>query len=275
MIILSCPIFQKTVAQQTITIGTQHTLFSKILNEERAYWIYVPETEPGKQYPVLYLLDGDVFFHSVVGFTRLFASSKVSTLTPCIVVAVLNTDRERDMTPTASTALRDGTLASNAQPKGGGAELFYRFLMEELRPEIEKGKPFNGQNMLVGHSYAALFTMHVLLSHPEAFQTYIAIDPSLWWDQGYIMGKAETIAQQTDYTGRQLYVAFGTKPRPDKVLINNTIMNTFLEIIIPQMQHRNLRVMWRKFETETHGTIAIPGFYDALKSLFLKKNGDI
>lgn len=46
--------------QDSIYIGTRHTLFSEILNEERKYWIYVPETkagEKGKAYPVLYLLD--------------------------------------------------------------------------------------------------------------------------------------------------------------------------------------------------------------------------
>lgn len=45
--------------QDSIYIGTRHTLFSEILNEERKYWIYVPETkagEKGKAYPVLYLL---------------------------------------------------------------------------------------------------------------------------------------------------------------------------------------------------------------------------
>lgn len=87
--------------QDSINIGTRHSLFSNILNEERMYWIYEPEKQPGeeeKDYPVLYLLDGDVFFHSVVGFTRFFASSRVSSLPPCVVVAVLNTDRTRDFT---------------------------------------------------------------------------------------------------------------------------------------------------------------------------------
>ena len=78
-------------AQEAISIGTRHTLFSHVLNEAREYWVYVPATRPGEKeesYPVLYLLDGDSFFHSVVGFTRLFSSSKVSSLPPCIVVAL-------------------------------------------------------------------------------------------------------------------------------------------------------------------------------------------
>ena len=94
-------------AQEAISIGTRHTLFSHVLNEAREYWVYVPATRPGEKeesYPVLYLLDGDSFFHSVVGFTRLFSTSKVSSLPPCIVVAVLNTNRTRDFTPTCSAA---------------------------------------------------------------------------------------------------------------------------------------------------------------------------
>lgn len=170
--------------QDSIYIGTRHTLFSEILNEERKYWIYVPETkagEKGKAYPVLYLLDGDSFFHSVVGFTRFFSSSKTSNLPPCIVVAVLNTDRTRDFTPTCSAARRDGTICPYDKPAGGGAEQFHRFLIEELRLEVENKVPANGTNFLVGHSYAGLFTLQTLSNHPESFDSYIAIDPSLWW----------------------------------------------------------------------------------------------
>ena len=118
-------------AQEAISIGTRHTLFSHVLNEAREYWVYVPATRPGEKeesYPVLYLLDGDSFFHSVVGFTRLFSTSKVSSLPPCIVVAVLNTNRTRDFTPTCSAARRDGTVRPGDKPEGGGAGQFCRFL---------------------------------------------------------------------------------------------------------------------------------------------------
>lgn len=140
-VLFALTISVSALGQSTISIGTSHTLFSQILNEERTYWIYEPEgysPEDSKSYPVLYLLDGDSFFHSVVGFTRFFASSRISNLPPCIVVAVLNTDRTRDFTPTSSAARRDGTLSVKDQPQGGGAEQFYRFITEELRLEVEK-----------------------------------------------------------------------------------------------------------------------------------------
>lgn len=259
-------------AQETISVGTCHRIFSQVLNEERIYWVYKPETrsdEPERSYPVLYLLDGDSFFHSVVGFTQMFSASKVSSLPPCIVVAVLNTDRTRDLTPISSAARRDGTVQAGDKQEGGGAELFYRFLVEELRPEIEKQLPIDGTNYLVGHSYAGLFTLHVLLTHPEAFDTYMALDPSLWWNRGYFMKQAEEEISMSDFSGKQLYVGFATQPRPGKNLIHFPLVDSFLETIVPNMEKRHLRVISRKFPEETHGTIALPGIYDGLKSLFL------
>lgn len=258
-------------AQEVITIGTRHTLFSHILEEEREYWVYVPENqsvETEKKYPVLYLLDGDSFFHAVVGFTRLFSTSKISSLPPCIVVAVLNADRTRDLTPTSSAARRDGTVRPEDKTEGGGAETFYRFLIEELRPAIEKELPANGESLLVGHSYAGLFALKVLLTHPDAFNLYIAVDPSLWWDQGYLLKQIKRDTGKIDFSGKQLYVAFATQPRADRKLIHFPLVDDFIETIIPLMEQQRLLVHSRKYPGETHGTVALPGFYDGLKSLF-------
>ena len=223
-------------AQDAIHIGTRHTLFSQILNEERGYWVYEPERQAGdsvRNLPVLYLLDGDVFFHSVVGFTRFFSSSKVSSLPPCIVVAVLNTDRTRDFTPTCSAARRDGTIHSVDKPQGGGVEQFYRFLTEELRPEVEKRVLGGSSNILVGHSYAGLFTLEMLLRHPGSFDTFMAIDPSLWWDRGVFLKQAEKEVGQKDFSGKQLYVAFATRQRPNVKLDQFALADSLGERIIP------------------------------------------
>ena len=258
-------------AQDAIHIGTRHTLVSQILNEERTYWVYEPERQAGdsiRNLPVLYLLDGDVFFHSVVGFTRFFSSSKVSSLPPCIVVAVLNTDRTRDFTPTCSAARRDGTIHSGDKPQGGGAEQFYRFLTEELRPEVEKRVLGGSSNILVGHSYAGLFTLEMLLRHPGSFDTFMAIDPSLWWDQGVFLRQWEEKVSGKDFSGKQLYVAFATQRRPGVKLNQFSLADSLKIKIVPDMEKRHLRVVYKKFPEEMHGTVALPGIFDGLKSLF-------
>lgn len=258
-------------AQDSIHIGTRHTLFSQILNEERAYWIYKPEESAGDSagnLPVLYLLDGDVFFHSVVGFTRFFSSSRASSLPPCIVIAVLNTDRTRDFTPTCSAARRDGTVHPEDKPQGGGAGQFYRFLTEELRPEVGRRVSGGSSSFLVGHSYAGLFTLEVLLRHPGSFDTFIAIDPSLWWDQGVFLRQWKEKVSEKDFSGKQLYVAFATQQRPGIKLNQFSLADSLKINIIPDMENRHLRVVYKKFPEEMHGTVALPGIFDGLKLLF-------
>lgn len=126
----------------------------------------------------------------------------------------------------------------------------------------------NGQHLLAGHSYAGLFTLHVLLNYPGAFDTYIAIDPSLWWDKGYFQKQVERQVDKVDFSGKQLYVAFATQPRPDRKLIHFPLTDDFIGSAVPRMEKRHLRVVSKKFPEETHGT-------SLKKTLFFSKLNDM
>ena len=89
-------------SQEDICIGKELVLYSTVLQEDRSYWIHLPEhynMDTKQRYPVVYLLDGDSFFHSLVGIRKTLASGRGKYLPPCIIVGVLNTDRTRDFTP--------------------------------------------------------------------------------------------------------------------------------------------------------------------------------
>ena len=103
------------------------SLFSKILNEQRALEIFVPDKEIAgsrSQFEVIYLLDGEWNFKKgtfIHDFTR-----TENFIPPAIIVGVPNTyingqnQRDRDF------------LSENA------ADNFISFLKEELIPYIEK-----------------------------------------------------------------------------------------------------------------------------------------
>lgn len=66
-------------SQEDISIGRKYNLYSSVLQEERSYWIHLPENyeeDETHTYPVIYLLDGDSFFHSLVGIQKTLASGK-------------------------------------------------------------------------------------------------------------------------------------------------------------------------------------------------------
>jgi len=258
-------------SQEDICIGKKHSIYSAVLQEDRSYWVHLPEEyghEPAQAYPVIYLLDGNSFFHSLVGISKTFSAGKAKILPPSIIVGILNTDRTRDLTPTASAARRDGTITTASAPEGGGAESFNRFLTGELRTVINNTYRTNGQNMLIGHSYGGLFTLYTFLTHTELFDTYLALDPSLWWDQGKLSEQAGELMEGKDFTGKSLYIGIASAKRPGRTENHLNRIDRFLTGALPKA--KGLRHYSKSFTDETHGTIAIPGMYDGIKQIYSK-----
>ncbi|HQZ63083.1 MAG TPA: alpha/beta hydrolase-fold protein [Dokdonella sp.] len=153
---------------------------SKVLAETRVINVYVPPDYSGKadkRYPVLYMLDGgeQEDFPHLVG--TLDALIKAGTIPPMLLVGIENTERRRDMTgPT--TVESDRRIA----PLVGGSSAFRQFIAEELRPQIHAFYKVNDDAAIIGESLAGLFVIETLFVQADLFGTYIAIDPSLWWN---------------------------------------------------------------------------------------------
>lgn len=255
-------------SQEDVCIGKEYSIFSETLNEERSFWVHLPEKYmefSDRSYSVIYLLDGDMYFHALVGFVNAYSKGRGANKDEYIIVGVLNTDRTRDFTLTATTRGRDGKLGFFDKPQGGGSEQFLSFLKKELKEEINKTYRTNKQNILIGHSYAGLFTLDTFLRHHDEFEVYIAIDPSLWWDGGRLVDEARTMLSKNDFEGKSLYLGFASQKRSDRVDIHLEKANYFIEEVLPQA--KNLYFKYKLFPEETHGTIAIPGIYDGFKQL--------
>ncbi|HEX3386461.1 MAG TPA: alpha/beta hydrolase-fold protein, partial [Mucilaginibacter sp.] len=90
-----------------------------------------------------------------------------------------NTNRMRDLTPT------------NVPPdkSSGGGEKFTDFIKTELMPHIDSIYPTASYKMLIGHSLGGLMAINTLINHPEMFNAYVAIDPSMWWDDRKLLNR--------------------------------------------------------------------------------------
>ncbi len=153
---------------------------SKLLAETRVVNVYVPPGYNGKaetRYPILYMLDGgekEDFPHFA---STLDALIKANTIAPMLLVGIENTERRRDMTgPT--TVDSDREIA----PVVGGSAAFRGFIAGELMPQIHAFYNVNDDVAIIGESAAGLFVVETLFVQPDLFDTYIALDPSLWWN---------------------------------------------------------------------------------------------
>ncbi|MDY7096324.1 MAG: alpha/beta hydrolase-fold protein [Acidobacteriota bacterium] len=163
-------------------------LTSEVVDEVRRIAVYTPPGyESGEaDYPVLYMPDGGVaedFPHIANTIDALIRDGAIA---PVLVVGIENTDRRRDLTP-ASTTEDDLQYA----PGDDGAAAFRSFIETELIPEIDRRYRTTEERALVGESFAGLFVMDTFFRRRQLFQRYIAMDPSLWWDDHALVRKAE------------------------------------------------------------------------------------
>lgn len=245
---------------------------SQTLGEERTLWISLPKSmndtrfAPMK-YPVLYLLDGAELFHAVSGMVRFLSSEKNNRVLPeMIVVGIVNTNRDRDLTPTEDTEAHFPT---------GGGERFLSFMEQELIPYIEDKYSAAPHRTLVGQSLGGLLTLYALHAHPELFQHHIALEPSLWWDDQYIVRQFENAKPREDWKGKGLYLAIANTlvgGRDTSVLRGDYSRDTeHIRLLFPfarKMDTTSLRFQSKYYPDEDHASVCLAGIHDGLRFLF-------
>jgi len=197
-------------ASAPLAIGDTWTIASAALGETRRINVYVPAGMPANTpLPVLYMPDGGMLedFLHVAGLLQVGAGN--GTVRPFLLVGIENTQRRRDLTGPTEVA-KDRSIA----PKVGGSQAYRTFIRTELMPEIEKRYRVTRERAIVGESLAGLFVVETLALEPDLFDTYIAIDPSLWWNDRQLAKRL--IAQPPTGTGRKaLHIAFSADGLPD------------------------------------------------------------
>jgi len=194
----------ETARATPLAIGETFRLGSRVLAEERVINVYLPPgyAEGDARYPVLYLLDGGLHedFPHITGLVDV--STKNQIIRPVIVVGIENTDRRRDLVGPTSVP-EEKEIA----PRAGGADRFRQFLRDELKPEIARRYRVTSEAALVGESFAGLFVLETLFVEPALFDTYIAVDPSVWWNQQSLVKSAAERFASWSAAPKELYLA--------------------------------------------------------------------
>lgn len=246
-------------ASQPLAIGETFTIDSKVLGETRRINVYRPSPyglAPDAPLPVLYMPDGGIgedFLH-VAGLVQV--STGNGTMRPFLLVGIENTERRRDLTGPTGNA-EDRTIA----PRVGGSATFRAFIRTELMPAIRARYRTLDETAIVGESLAGLFVVETLLLEPALFDTYIAFDPSLWWnDAGLVAAAAPALAAPAMQTRRLFIATSADGDRADAA-------KRFVEVL---KKSRPTGPAWtyEAMPGETHATIYHPAALRAFRLLF-------
>ena len=238
-----------------LTVGETFTLRSEVLGETRRINVYVPpvaEAARTQPLPVLYMPDGGMaedFLH-IAGLVQVSVGN--GTMRPFLLVGIENTERRRDLTGPTEVA-EDKKIA----PRVGGSAAFRRFLRTELIPAIDARYRTTPEKAIVGESLAGLFIVETLLLEPDLFDTYIAFDPSLWWNDEHLVKTAGDRLRKIDRP-KTLFLA-SSKDAAD-------LTATFAAVL---RAHAPKSVRWdyEPMPDESHATIYHPAAMAAFRQL--------
>ena len=251
-----------------INVGKKEIIYSQALKENRTIWIYTPsstsrELQTNKRYPVLYLLDGEAHFYSSVGIVQQLSQANGNGVLPeMIIVGIENTDRLRDLVPAS---------------RAGQKNPFVDFLTAELLPYIDSQYQTAPYRVLVGHSLGGLTVVDMLVSSPDYFNAYLAIDPSMWYQQERFLHKAITELSKQGRKGKRLFVGTANTMPAGMILSQLTTDRS------PETQHiRSIRQLdsslrahpngllyaQRYYEQERHNSVPLLSEYDGLRFIF-------
>ncbi|HEX6559901.1 MAG TPA: alpha/beta hydrolase-fold protein [Longimicrobiales bacterium] len=246
-------------AASALTIGETFTMPSQLLGEVRRINVWLPPVytdSPNVRLPVLYMPDGGMAedFQHVAGLLQVSIGN--GTMRPFLLVGIENTQRRRDMTgPTEDP--EDRKIA----PRVGGSAAFRAFIRSELMPLVKARYRTTGETAIMGESLAGLFVVETLFTEPDMFDTYIAFDPSLWWNNEALVKRAADLLRNVRDRPHSLYLASSSEEELSRLTHQ-------LADVLQTAAPAQLSWYYEPMPAETHGTIYHPAALLAVRRLF-------
>jgi predicted alpha/beta superfamily hydrolase len=235
-----------TAATSKAPVRDTFSIDSRLLGEVRPINVWTPpgyRERPAESWPVLYMPDGGIdedFPHVVRAVDSLI---KAGSIRPVFVVGIPNTQRRRDLTgPTRVKS--DSAIA----PRVGGAASFRSFIRGELIPAIERRYRVTAERSIIGESLAGLFIVETYLLEPSLFTHYVALDPSLWWNDRALLDAQRAAMPAVAAAPRTLYIATSNEP-------NIVVPTARLVEMLRALPARQLQMVYEPRTDLTHATI--------------------
>ncbi|HEV2503275.1 MAG TPA: alpha/beta hydrolase-fold protein [Mesorhizobium sp.] len=241
----------------------------------RRVFLSVPDgPAPTQGFPVVYLIDGNTTFD----LARQVLAREPDVQAVLVGIGYPGDSREEivrlrffDLTPPTPAELIPPGMNV---PKTGGADAFLEFLQSTVKPEVERRVAVDPtRQTLFGHSLGGLLALHVLFSRPDAFQTYIAADPSIWWNGRSILGEMEQFLRDPSAgEGRRLLIETSGK-RAQRAGADAATLERIEKLrsgpnghdVQETLRASRLKLGYRQFTDESHGSMIPFAVADALR----------
>ncbi|MCP5028636.1 MAG: alpha/beta hydrolase [Actinomycetia bacterium] len=218
-------------------------------------------------YPLIVCFDAQWTYGTVVDTVRILGLSK--ELPHAIVVGVgWNTDEPREV---VQIRARDLTVSQAEAPaitgvrvpaaELGGAEAFGQWFLDDLLPDLESRWRIS-ERVFVGHSFSALFGLHLLFTRPGSFHRWLLASPSVWWDDQVMFDRLAALAVEEPSSPATVFMSSG-ELETDDFSPHQEFADAFRARRFP-----GIETEFRRFAGETHSSTVPVAIGQGLRWLF-------
>lgn len=249
---------------EPLAVAMTYTVETEILEgDSRKVSVRLPngyDEQEDRHYPVVYLLDGgpEQDFEHIAGIVQ--SRDMNGSFESVILVGIQSVNRRHELAP---PVVDPAPYEKMLRATPGGSPDYRRFLREELKPLVDASFRTNGHDAIMGESLAALFVVETLLEEPTLFDDYIAISPSMWWEEMKYGREAISYLSRHPSGERRLYLT--TANEGDWHREGTERLVDALSSSAPE------GLAWTFVDAgdrETHGTLYHPMALDAFRLLY-------
>jgi predicted alpha/beta superfamily hydrolase len=242
------------MTEGTLRVGILQTenrkLFSRLVGIEYQLAVWLPETyaSSGKHYPVIYVLDGDLFFGMATTLIPLM--SWIDRVPEMIIVGI---GYNRSMAEWGLLREKDFKIPEvQDDPPDSHADRFLAALKQELIPFIDANYRTDPQERtLYGYSSSGFFTVYTLVNEPDLFRNYLAGSPDTDLSCPYLLAHDQKLVYHESKTPIDLFLTIGDLE--DGTFQSSLVKFNELTAAIQTRSYPGLRLMTQIYVGENHG----------------------
>lgn len=227
----------------------EHVVHSDLLGRDMRLLVWKPDHDAPKDgFPVIYSFDGET---SITAFAEFAAQAGVlgaryKLSAPMIVAfaempgAHSNDQRMYDFTPFAETYELHERPNMLEWPKLGGGDIYLDAVMTEFKPFIAAQYAIDAdRETLFGHSLGGMMVLHTLATRPDAFDAYVAVSPSLWFNRPQRFDEIRDLIANPDFAP--------ARPVPVMITVgaDESDLTAWDKMRLPS-DHQERRLKWKK-----------------------------
>ncbi len=273
---------------------------SKIAGVRFSAWVTLPaqyDADETQSFPVVYQVDGNLFFPATAPFHQAMPSDSLSPLVPFILVSVGYSNAEsqdwqwlrvRDLLPpdepipeamlqAVEYSVQAGLLSKE---KGDqyltmfgkpAADKFLGFLEGELHPALAATFRIDEDDVgLWGDSYGGLFAAYVAIKRSSLFKRIGAGSPGIIENSKIFTLYQQAVDAKEDYSGRRLHVTFAARELTQPTIYQWLVARGTTELLAQTTLHPlpGLQVSTEIIPLETHLTAGVPAWFSFLRACY-------